>query len=207
MSRGTRWGTLLFGVMLAVGTLAPSAAHAGDDKETWSEPLFPPVNPDASPADNFVLEFLGVIRGENEWRAYRGKYRDFIDQEDFLMMVGRKDLADKLRTSRRTAAILKYGGGAMALVGLVLLWKDTTPGDSHPPAALTAGLLIGGLASYLVSLSIDGRVATPAEAESYADRYNQALKNHLETTPKTGTVAFIPIISQESRGLSLAFTF
>jgi hypothetical protein len=215
-----RRAAALVGLGLAIGIFASPVVRAAESAEKWTPPSFPPVDLKKDPQESFDLAALGVVRlDDKDWRAFRGKYRDFVEQEDFLLAVGRQDLADRMRSSRHVANVLSYGGRAVALTGLVLLIADASPGGFRPAPALGLGLCAGGLLSWLVSGFIGGAVATPDEAESFADHYNTGLRAHIDhlhqTPPETGTVARAPklqpllpwIAANSGRGLSVALTF
>src|SRR5262249_19101799 len=160
----------------ALGPFVARPVQAAEGDGAWTQPLFPPVDAARNPQESFELGALGIVRvGDHAWRAYRGKYRDFVEQDDFLAMVGRQDLASQLRASRTTEVVLSYGGRAVALTGLVFLLFDAAPGGFQPPPALSLGLLGGGVLAWLVSGFFGDVPATAAEAEAFANRYNEGL--------------------------------
>ena len=187
----------LAGLAAAIGMLVARPVEAAEGDGAWTQPLFPPVDATRDPQESFQHDALGIVRvGDHEWRAYRGKYRDFVQQDDFLAMVGREDLASRLRASRATEVVLSYGGRAAALTGLVFLLADAAPGGFQPPPALSLGLLGGGILAWLVSNFFGDVPATAAEAVAFANRYNEGLRLHIDQQlrkpEKRGTIVRAP---------------
>jgi len=165
----------------------------------------------------FERSALGIVHvGSQNWRAFRGKYRDFVEQQDFLVAVGRRDLADQMRSAHIKEGILNYGGRAVAFAGVVLLAADLSPGGFEPPPKLGLAMVGAGLLSWLLSGLVSDRVATPEQAEAFAAHYNDGLRTHLEKRPRSpqdGNIVLRPRIgpwignSATGSGVALALTF
>ena len=98
------------------------------------------------------------------------------------------------------------------LTGLVFLLADASPGGFEPPVALSLGLAVGGLGCWIASDFVEGPVATQAELDEWADRYNAELRAHIQkahSAPASpGSIALAPFAGLRGElGFSLAGRF
>jgi hypothetical protein len=215
-------GGFLSGSTFVLGILAAFPVHAAEaNGAPPPSPVFPALDPAKDPGEVFDLAALGVVRvGTETWRAYRGKYRDFVEQDDFFDAVGRHDLASRMRSARLEIGFLSYGGRTVALVGALFVFARASPGGFDPPLGLGLGMVGGGLLAWALSGFVSTTMATPEAAEALAGQYNQGLRAHIEQrqrTPATsGTVARawrMPLVvpwtagKAAGSGLSLALAF
>ena len=108
-----------------------------------------------------------------------------------------------------TRNLLSYGGGAVALLGVAMLLADASPGGFQPPPALSLGVAVGGLACWIASDFVEHPVATQADLDAWADRYNEQLRAHIQRTraipEPAGSVALAPLAGLRGQ-LGLSFT-
>jgi hypothetical protein len=146
------------------------------------------VDPAKGAEETLALNALGIIREgdasderDEDWRIFRGKYRDSVSRHDFFVTVGRPDL-DRRQSSRqgRHSAFVVGGVGGI-IVGAWLVGASFSKGGFDPHPAVGAGLMVAGLISFLwISEIFSGPDLKVDEAEGLVRRYNERLRDHLQ---------------------------
>jgi hypothetical protein len=152
------------------------------------------------------------------WRPVRGKYRWAMSYGEFYETVGRPDLAAQQTRRDVTSGILTWGGLAVGIGGGYLLIRGLGSEGFSTGAQVGLGLVIGGAASAVIGIFIDGAVISDREAGELADGYNHALLRRLQSprsmAPRSRgsldsrwRLTLAPALAPQVWGLSLAGRF
>jgi hypothetical protein len=163
-----RAGTATAGLALALTVSAQAVAEPPSRSDASNVPLAIPP---------YEAARLCLIRiNADDFAVCRGPFREEVKTQDFYVLVGRQDLADK--DSRRQLALdLTVGGGlAASLVGLVTLALPLASDGPKVPWQVTVGLIGGGLVIAGVGdLTFRGPTITPDQATGLIDLYNSRI--------------------------------
>jgi len=140
----------------------------------------------------YTVVHLGDTKQVNEpgssWRPVRGLvYRLSVDHDVFFESLGRPDLASQFARRRALGKTVEVTGYLLAIGGVVFvpwsLYKVQLWG-----ALVGAGALVGGVVARGVGEDLQKPAFPEDEAIDMVNRYNQALRDHLQLPPLHGAL-------------------
>jgi hypothetical protein len=183
MTNATR---ILCGFLLLSAALWPRGARAADAEV--SAAAVTPLEPGDDAEDTYERNALGVtVRVVTQantshivserWDPTKGKFKQAIGFEDFLLTAGRPDVWAHFEKQILPMRILLWGGAGLAFGGII--W-ELERHDSHGPS--TAPLVVSGIGVLSVATGLivfDHFPCSATQAVDIADRYNAELRARL----------------------------
>jgi hypothetical protein len=143
-------------------------------------------------AGAYTVVHLGDTGRVNEdgssWRPVRGLvYRLSVDHDVFFESLGRPDLARQYDRRRSLGETVEVAGYILAVGGVLVVPWSLYKGSGWG-ALIGAGALVGGVVARGVGEDIQKPTFPEDEAIDMVNRYNQALRDHLQLPPLHGAL-------------------